>query len=226
MELYLVRVLISAALDLPALDLLGELEDAVHQPLRRRRAARHPDIDGDDLVDALDDVIRAVEAAGAGAGAHADDVLRLGPLVVDFLEDGGDLVDDGPGHDQQIRLPRRKAHDLGTEAGDVVVRGDHRHELDGAAGGAEGQRPQRVAARPVDHGVDFGGEVAGAGEVFPPALGFAGEGEETFFGDLAGRDACLAGDDRLGMLNSFDWHKLALNATSASPEAGRDSTAH
>ena len=135
--------------DLPALDLLFQLEDRVHQAVRRRRAARHPDVDRDDLVDALHDVVGAIEAARGRAGAHGDDVLRLRHLVVDLLEHRRDLVDDRAGHDHQVRLPRREAHDLGAEARDVVVRGDHRHELDGAAGRAEGERPERVAARPV-----------------------------------------------------------------------------
>src|SRR5262245_26563792 len=56
-------------------DLLLELEDAVHQPLRRRWATRDVDVHRDDLVDALHHVVGAVEAARAGAGAHGDHPL-------------------------------------------------------------------------------------------------------------------------------------------------------
>src|SRR5256714_15654215 len=42
------------SLQLPALDLLFQFQDPVHQPLGRRGAARNPDVDRDDLVDALD----------------------------------------------------------------------------------------------------------------------------------------------------------------------------
>src|SRR5882724_4746738 len=53
-------------------DPLLQLEDAVHQPLRGGRAARDVDVERDDLVDPLHDVVGAVEAARAGAGAHRD----------------------------------------------------------------------------------------------------------------------------------------------------------
>src|SRR3954470_17747778 len=56
---------------------LLELEQAVDQPLRRRRAAGDVDVHRDDLVDALHHVIGAIEAARAGAGAHGDHPLRL-----------------------------------------------------------------------------------------------------------------------------------------------------
>src|SRR6185369_10315666 len=65
--------------------LLLELEDAVDQSFRRRRAAGHVDVDRDDLVDALHHVVGAVEAAGAGAGSHGDHPLGVRHLVVDLL---------------------------------------------------------------------------------------------------------------------------------------------
>src|SRR5512140_2580787 len=65
----------SSALDLPALDLLFQLQDSVDQPFGSRRTAGHPDVDRDDLVDALHDVVGAIEAAGGCAGAHGHDVF-------------------------------------------------------------------------------------------------------------------------------------------------------
>src|SRR4051794_37113905 len=58
-------------------DLLLELEDAVHQPLRRGRTARDVDVHRDNLVDPLHHVVGAVEAARAGAGAHRDHPLGV-----------------------------------------------------------------------------------------------------------------------------------------------------
>src|SRR5687768_2878207 len=54
-------------------DLFLELEDAVDQPLRRRRATGDVDVDRDDLVDPLHHVVGTIEATRAGAGAHRDD---------------------------------------------------------------------------------------------------------------------------------------------------------
>src|SRR5678816_4699812 len=66
--------------DLLAADLLAQLEDAVHEGLGPRRAAGHEDVHGDDLVDALDRVVAPLHVgpAAAHAGAHRDDVARLG----------------------------------------------------------------------------------------------------------------------------------------------------
>src|SRR5881409_3281102 len=69
------------------------------------------------------------------------------------------------------------SHHLGPETRHLVVRRHHRHELDGAARRAERQRPERVAARPVDHRVELGGEVGAAGEIFDLALSLAGKGD-------------------------------------------------
>src|SRR3954447_5989660 len=56
----------------PLLDLLLQLVDPVHKRLRTRWTARHVDVYGQELVDALDDRI-VVEHAGAGrARAHRD----------------------------------------------------------------------------------------------------------------------------------------------------------
>src|SRR5581483_9276058 len=107
--------------DLPAFDFVFELEDAVHEAIRGRRTARNPDVDGNHLIDALHDVINAIEAARRRARTHGEHVLRFRHLVVDLLEDGTHFVDDGAGDDHEIGLPRREPHDLGAEPRDVVV---------------------------------------------------------------------------------------------------------
>src|SRR5919108_3674628 len=105
-------------------DLLLQADDALEERLRPRRAARHVDVHGDDLVDALEDRVVAEHAAGARAGAHRDHPLRLEHLVVDLAERPRHLVGHAPGDDEQVRLPRRGAEALHPEARDVVARRD------------------------------------------------------------------------------------------------------
>src|SRR4051794_24080837 len=140
--------------------LLLELEEAVDQPLRRRRAAGDVHVHRDDLVDALHHVIGAIEAARAGAGAHRDDPLRLRHLVVDLLQHRAHLVVDGARHQQHVALPGREAHHLGAEPRQVVVARHGGHELDRAAGRAERERPEGVARRPVLQRVERRGDPA------------------------------------------------------------------
>src|SRR5437870_5805927 len=61
-----VRLALAMARELARPDPLLELGDPAHQVLGRRRAAGDVDVDRYDLVDSLDDVIGAIEAAGAG----------------------------------------------------------------------------------------------------------------------------------------------------------------
>src|SRR5204863_955899 len=55
-----------------------------------------------------------------------------------------------------VRLPRGETHHLRPEAGEIVVGGDDRHELDAAAGRGEGKGPEGVRAGPRDHLVEAG----------------------------------------------------------------------
>ena len=121
----------------------------VDQGLGARRAAGNVDVDGDVAVDALEDVVALLErAAGDGAGAHGDDVLGLGHLVVEADDLRGHLLGDGAGDDHEVGLARGGAEDFGAEAGEVVAGhggGDH---LDGAAGEAEVERPEGASCGP------------------------------------------------------------------------------
>lgn len=76
--------------------------DAFDQLFGARRAAGDVDVDGDELVAALDDGVGVEDAAGAGAGAHGDDPLGLGHLLVDALEDGHGLDADAAGDDEEV----------------------------------------------------------------------------------------------------------------------------
>ncbi len=90
------------------LDLLLELHDPVQQCLGSRRASGHVDVDGQVLVDALGDGVGVpVRAARVRARAEADDVLRLGHLLVHPDDRGDHLVHAGAGHDHQVGLARR-----------------------------------------------------------------------------------------------------------------------
>ena len=77
-----------------AVDLLLQLHDAVDQGFGARRAARHVDVDRHHRVHALDDGVVVEDAAAGGAGAHGDDPLRLGHLVVDPAQHGRHLLAD------------------------------------------------------------------------------------------------------------------------------------
>ena len=130
-------------------DLALELVEPVHQRLGARRAARDVDVDRHELVGALDDRVVGEHPARRGAGAHRDHPLGLEHLVVQAADDGRHLDRDPAGEDQEVGLPRRGAHRLGAEAGDVVAGRDDRHHLDRAAGEPEGGREHRVGAAPV-----------------------------------------------------------------------------
>ena len=96
------------------------------------------------------------DAAGSGAGAHRDDPLGLGHLIVELANDGSHFLREAAGDDHQIGLARRRAENFGAEAGDVETGGGHGHHLDGAAGEAETERPDGAAARPVHGFVERG----------------------------------------------------------------------
>jgi hypothetical protein len=135
--------------------LFWQLDEPVQQRLGRRRAAGHVDVHGHDAVAAAHHRVRVVVVAAAvGARAHRHDPARLGHLVVDLAQRRGHLVAERARHDHQVRLARARAKD-DAEAVEVVARGAGVHHLDGAAGEAEGHRPERAGARPVEHVVDL-----------------------------------------------------------------------
>ena len=144
-------------------DLLLQLEDALEQRLGAWRAPGHVDVDRDDRVDALGDRVGVpVGAAGVGAGAERDDVLRLGHLVVEAPHGRRHLVGDRAGDDHQVGLPRTGRERDDPEADEVVPGHRRGDELDGAAGQAEVEHPERVAAAPVEDDPDrLGREVGG-----------------------------------------------------------------
>ncbi len=72
---------------------------------RGGRAAGHIDVHRQELVDARDDVVALLERpAAGGAGAHRDDILGLGHLVVEGHDLGDHLFGDCARNDEQVSL--------------------------------------------------------------------------------------------------------------------------
>src|SRR3954452_12996142 len=130
-------------------DLRAQLQDAVDERLGAGWAAGDMDVDRHELV-GRDDRVVVEDAHRARAGAHRERVLRLEHLVVDAPDDRGHLDADAARQDDHVGLARGGAERLEAEARDVQARGDDRHHLDRAAGEAERQREDRVAATPRD----------------------------------------------------------------------------
>src|SRR5688572_19565323 len=131
-------------------DLVLQLHDPVDERLGARRAARHVDIHGEELVGTLDDGVVVEHPGARGARAHRDHPLRLEHLLVQPADDRRHLDRDAAGQDQQVCLSRREPNDLGAEPREVVPRrADDRDHLDRAAREPEAEREQRVLARPV-----------------------------------------------------------------------------
>src|SRR5579864_9053525 len=136
------------------IDFVLQLEQRVKKILRTRRTSRHIHIDRHDLVHALQHRIGIEGPAHRRAGAHRDNPLRVGHLVVDSFHHRRHLQRHRAGHDHQVALPRAGTEDFRAEARDIEARrrrGDH---FDGAAGQSEGHRPHRGLARPVENVVD------------------------------------------------------------------------
>ena len=87
-------------------DLL-DLEQAFGERLGARRATGDIDIDGDDLVDALDHRVAQLEqTAAVGARAHRQHILGIGHLVVEQPAALGHLVGECAGDEHEIRVAR------------------------------------------------------------------------------------------------------------------------
>ena len=128
-----------------------QLHQAVKHRFGPRRTAGYIDIDRQNLVHAVQHVVRLLEGSAAdGAAAHGDHILRIGHLVVKAPEHRGHFVGDGAGDHDEVGLTRRGAGHFEPKPGEIVTRRAHGHELDAAAARGEGQRPQAVAAAPLD----------------------------------------------------------------------------
>ncbi|MNY20555.1 hypothetical protein D3C86_1540410 [compost metagenome] len=117
------------------------------------RTAGHIDVHRKELVDPLDHRVDVVHAAGVGAGAHGYYPFGLEHLLVEALDDRRHLDEAGAGDDHEVGLARGRTNDFGTEAGDVMGRGEGCGHLHVAAGKAEIVRPQGILPPPVDRAI-------------------------------------------------------------------------
>ena len=158
-----VNLLVDAAEEALQAHLALQLHQSVEHRLGTGRAARDVDVDGQDFVDALDHVVGLLEGSAAdGAAPHGNHILGVGHLVVEALEHRGHLVGDGAGHHDEVGLTRGGAGHFKPEPGKIVARGAHGHELDAAAARGERQRPEAVAATPLNHIVEASHHDVGA----------------------------------------------------------------
>lgn len=107
-----------------------------------------------------------VIAAAVGAGSHADDPSGLGHLIVDFAQGWSHLVRQSSGDNDHVGLTRRCSEDDAVSV-HVVSRGGDVHHLDGTAGEAERQWPQRTFAAPIQDVVETGDGPVGPIRLFP-----------------------------------------------------------
>ena len=125
----------------------------MHQALRARRAARHVDVDRQELV-GRDERVVVEHPHRAAAGAHRDRPLRLEHLVVEPADDGGHLDGHAARQDDQVGLPGRSPEGLVAEARDVHPRARGVELLHRAAGEPEGEREEGIRACPRDRFVE------------------------------------------------------------------------
>src|SRR5262249_37548400 len=135
-------------------------QNGLQNRFRRRRATWNIDVHRYDFVNSLHYVISSMKPSGGRASSHAQNPFRIRHLFVYPFEHRAHLVGDGSHDHQQIRLSRGETNHLSTESRDIIVRRDNGHVLNSAAGCSEGQRPQRVFARPVCYFANLGGEEA------------------------------------------------------------------
>src|SRR5215210_554875 len=136
---------------LVALDLLLKRHNPEDQGFRTRRTPWHVDVDRDHAVRPHQHGV-AIEkrSAAYGAGAHRDDPLGLGHLLVEARHPLGHLRRYGTRHYHHVGLSRRGREEPGPEAVEVVVGHAGRHHLDGATREPELQGPQGVLPGPVE----------------------------------------------------------------------------
>src|SRR5271168_3631168 len=144
-----------------ATDLFLQGHEGVNQGLRTRGTTGNVDIDRDVAVDSLEYVVAVAKGpTGNGARSHSDDVFRFRHLVIETNHLGSHLLGHRSGDDHQVSLPRRGPEDLGAEASQIVARHGGRDHFNGAAGQAEGERPNGILAAPVIELLKRGGEDA------------------------------------------------------------------
>ena len=131
-------------------------EQALKNRLRPGRAPGDVQVHRKDLVDSLDDAVDVVHPSAVGAGSHGDNPLGFGHLLVKAKDHRGNFLENRPGGDEKIRLPRGSPQDFGAEPGNVIPGGVRDHLLNKAAGQTEEHGPEAVLAAPVHKVIELG----------------------------------------------------------------------
>ena len=97
-------------------DFALETHEAFEEGFWAGRASGDVDIDGNEVVDALEDGVGAVHSAAGGACAHGDAPFWFGHLVPDAFNGESHFISDGAGDDHDVGLAWGEAHDFGAEA--------------------------------------------------------------------------------------------------------------
>jgi len=133
-----------------------QVDDRLDELFGTRRATRYVHIDGDEAIDPLHDGVGVENAARRGTGPHRDAPLGFVHLLPAPLEHGQHFHHDATGDNHQVALPRAEAKHLSAKAGQIVLAGAGRHELDAAASRGKGHRPEAVFAAPTGELVELG----------------------------------------------------------------------
>src|SRR5262249_46941785 len=104
------------------IDLILQLEQRIKQILRPRGTTGNVDIDGDDLIHALQHSIGVKRTSNTRAGAHGNAPFRVRHLVPDPLQYRRHFKRDGTGNDHEVGLPRTGPKHLGSESRDIEAR--------------------------------------------------------------------------------------------------------
>ena len=121
---------------------LLQLEDPIHKSFRRRWASRDVNIHWHDTITAPYHAIAVmVVPAAICAAAHRNNPSRVRHLVVDLTQRRSHLIRECAGHDHHVGLARGGTENY-TEAILIVTGRREMHHFDGAAGQAEGHRPE------------------------------------------------------------------------------------
>src|SRR5437870_2429549 len=122
----------------------------MNQHLGSRGTTWNVDVDGNDLVDALDDCIIIKDTARGGARAHRYHPLWLGHLIVDAPQHGCHFSGNASGNNHYVSLSWAGAKYFRPKSSEIVSAAGRIHHFDCAASQAEGCRPQRRLTRPID----------------------------------------------------------------------------
>jgi hypothetical protein len=130
---------------------LLQLEDAIHQSLRSRRATRHINIHRyNPITPPYHTITIVIIPAAIRTTAHRNDPSRLRHLIINLSESRRHLVCERTSNDHDIGLSRGSSENY-TKSILVVAGSGKVHHFDGAAGQAECHGPEGALASPIGY---------------------------------------------------------------------------